>query len=171
MAVKAIATAVRIIEFLPVYPFTRLPVYPSLWIPFHRILHDVRYTIDHPLWCRSALEVVIEELEVPDGQVTTVGEAAQTVAFTRIRQHHRLLSVEPKRVVEVHPLAERHRRIGRAVHDQKWRHGVRRVGQRAFVAIQLGIIPRRLPPATLAEEVVVVSVHTAAASHLVRPSP
>jgi four helix bundle protein len=60
--------------------------FPSgLYAP-RRFLHQIRHAVGHPLRRRRSLEVVIEELHVPNREVLSVGQPSQSVSFADVRQ-------------------------------------------------------------------------------------
>src|SRR5687767_5151819 len=63
---------------------------------FMSLLLQEGHAFGHPFRRRRPLEVVIEELEVPDRQVLAIGHASQAMTFARIRQHDRALVVVAK---------------------------------------------------------------------------
>src|SRR5439155_15473337 len=90
-SMSAVMSAVRVLRF------------PQL------VLREVRHPLRHPLRRRRSLEIMVEELEVPDREILPVRQAAQSMAFAGIREQDGVLPVVPQRVVEVEPFAEAHR--------------------------------------------------------------
>ena len=114
---------------------------------------------------------MVEELEVADGQIATVGHAAKAMPLTRIGEHDRGLAVEAQGIVEAEAVLESYGRIVGAVHDQERLLGVGGMGDRRLEAVEFGVLPRRDRLTTLAEQIVAVAVVAAAAVDVVRPAP